>query len=202
MSAKDRVRWDEIFSKRNQDSYPAPAALLLQFTPAVAAAVRPRALDLAAGLGQNGLWLAEQNYNVDIMDVSRVALRRARSEMGLRNLRTANLLQVDLDQLILKIDEDCLASHEICADTYDVLLVFRYLKRSLFPLIKGAIKPNGRIIYETFNLNYLQKVPRFNREFLLKPHELADTFAEWRIVHHEEEDSTTQLVAVKPEMSS
>lgn len=202
MSVKDRVRWDEIFSKRNKDPYPTPAALLLQFAPAVESDTRPRALDLAAGLGQNGLWLAEQDYNVDMMDISRVALRRARVEMGLRNLRTANLLQVDFGELVLKTDDECLNAHEICADTYDVVCVFRYLNRSLFPLIKGAIKPNGRIIYETFNLNYLQEVPQFNRNFLLKHHELADIFADWRIIHHDEESSSTQLVATKPEMMS
>jgi SAM-dependent methyltransferase len=201
MSAKDRVRWDEIFANRKQDSYPTPAALLLQFTPAVAEDEQPNALDLAAGLGQNGLWLAEQGYHVDVMDISRVALRQAREEMALRNLRNANLLQVDLDELVLKHDGDCLAAHEICAESYDLICVFRYLKRSLFPLIKDAIKPNGRVIYETFNLNYLQEVPQFNRDFLLKQHELADIFSDWRIIHHEEESSSTQLVAVKPGMS-
>lgn len=200
MSTKDRVRWDEVFSKRIKDPYPAPAPLLLQFSPAVEDEDRPRALDLAAGLGQNGLWLAEQGYNVDIMDISRVALRRARDEMAQRNIRTANLLQVDLDELLLK-EDDCPAAHEVCENSYDLVCVFRYLKRSLFPLLKAAIKPNGRIIYETFNLNYLSEVPQFNRDFLLEHHELADVFSDWRIIHHEEEGSSTQLVAVKPEMS-
>jgi len=200
MSTKDRVRWDEIFSKRQKDSYPAPDALLLQFAPPVEGEERPRALDLAAGLGQNGLWLAEQGYNVDIMDISRVALRRARDEMALRNLRTANILQVDLDELVLKA-EDCPAAHEICENSYELICVFRYLKRSLFPVIKGAIKPEGRIIYETFNLSYLAEVPQFNRDFLLEPHELEDIFSDWRIIHHDEEGFKTQLVAVKPKMS-
>jgi SAM-dependent methyltransferase len=200
MSTKDRVRWDEIFSKRKKDSYPGPAALLLQFTPSVEGEERPRALDLAAGLGQNGLWLAEQEYNVDIIDISRVALGRARQEMAFRNLRTANMLQVDLDELTLT-KEDCSAAHEICENSYELICVFRYLKRSLFPLIKAAIKPKGRIIYETFNTNYLQEVPEFNPDFLLEHHELADIFADWRIIHHEDEGSISQLVAVKPKLS-
>lgn len=201
MSTKDRVRWDEVFRKRIKDPYPAPDALLLQFTPAIEDDETHLALDLAAGLGQNGLWLAEQGYKTDIMDISRVALRRAREEMALRNLRTANMLQVDLDELVLTKD-DCLAAHEICENSYDVLCVFRYLKRDLFPLIKGAIKPQGRVIYETFNLNYLEEVPKFNRDFLLEYHELADIFSDWRIVHHDEEGSKTQLVAVKPDIMS
>jgi tellurite methyltransferase len=197
MSAKDRVRWDEIFTKRNEDPFPAPEPLLLQYVPLPEGEEAPRALDLAAGYGQNGLWLAEQGYNVDIMDISRVALRRARLEMGLRNLRTINLLQVDLDKLSLKSDNDCAAAHELCSESYELIAVFRYLKRKLFPILKGAIKPNGRIIYETFNVSYLEKVPDFNPDFLLEKNELTDVFRDWRIVHHDDSDYMTQLVAVK-----
>lgn len=197
MSAKDRVRWDEIFKKRNLDAFPAPDPLMLQYTPTPETEEEPRALDLAAGYGQNGLWLAEQGYHADIMDISRVALRRARAEMGLRNLRNINLLQVDLDLLMLKSDGDCAAAHELCPTSYELICVFRYLKRKLFPVLKAAIKPNGRIIYETFNVDYLEKVPEFNREFLLEKNELLDVFSDWRIVHHDDSDYTTQLVAVK-----
>jgi tellurite methyltransferase len=197
MSAKDRVRWDEIFKKRNEDPFPAPEPLLLQYVPLGDRAEAPRALDLAAGYGQNGLWLAEQGYHVDIMDISRVALRRARLEMGLRNLRSVNLLQVDLDKLTLKNDGDCDAANELCAESYDLIAVFRYLKRKLFPILKAAIKPNGRIIYETFNVAYLEQVPEFNRDFLLEKNELADLFSDWRIVYHDDSDYMTQLVAVK-----
>lgn len=197
MSAKDRVRWDEIFKKRNEDEFPAPDPLLLQYAPAPHEGDELHALDLAAGYGQNGLWLAEQGYHADIMDISRVALRRARFEMGIRNLRNVNLLQVDLDLLMLKSDGDCAAAHELCPDTYDLIAVFRYLKRKLFPVLKAAIKPNGRIIYETFNVGYLEKVPDFNREFLLEKGELEDVFRDWRIVFHDDSEAVSQLVAVK-----
>jgi tellurite methyltransferase len=197
MSAKDRVRWDEIFKKRNEDPFPAPDPLLLQYAPAPKDGEEPRALDLAAGYGQNGLWLAEQGYHVDITDISRVALRRARFEMGLRNLRNVNLLQVDLDMLMLKSDGDCAAAHELCPKSYDAICVFRYLKRKLFPVLKAAVKPQGRIIYETFNIGYLEKVPDFNRDFLLEKRELEDIFRDWRIVYHDDSDFTTQLVAVR-----
>jgi hypothetical protein len=134
---------------------------------------------------------------VDISDISRVALRRARIEMGLRNLRNVNLLQVDLDMLMLKSDGDCAAAHELCPNSYDLIAVFRYLKRKIIPVLKAAIKPNGRIIYETFNIAYLEKVPDFNRDFLLEKRELEGVFRDWRIVYHDDSDFTTQLVAVK-----
>jgi tellurite methyltransferase len=197
MSAKDRARWDEIFKKRNLEPFPAPEPLLLQYVPLPEGDDSLRALDLAAGYGQNGLWLAEQGYHVDIMDISRVALRRARLEMGIRNLRSVNLLQVDLDKLSLVVDGDCEAANELCPESYDLIVVFRYLKRSIFPILKAALKVNGRIIYETFNTAYLEKVPEFNQHFLLEKNELLDAFSDWRLVYHDDSDFSTQLVAVK-----
>ncbi len=199
MSAKDRIRWDEIYSKRNRDSkFTAPDTLLLDYAPAPEKDDSLRALDLAAGTGQNGLWLAEQGYNVDVMDISRVALRLARAEMTMRNIRNVNLLQVDIDKLVLRRSGLCEGIHEICPENYDVIIVFRYLRRPLFPILREATRSGGRVIYETFNLNYLEQVPEFNPDFLLKPGELETAFEGWRFVHYDESSHVSQMVAVKP----
>jgi len=184
MTAEDRVRWDTYFRSRAHDPYPDPDPLLLQFTPPAVGEMR--ALDLCGGLGQNGLWLAEQGYTVDIMDISRVALNRARVEMTLRNLRSVNLLQVDVDELQLELA------------TYDLVCVFRYLQRELFPQIARAVRPGGRVIYETFHVGYLESVPNFNRAFLLERGELRQQFVGWRRLYDEETDQIARLVAVKP----
>ncbi|MEM9955141.1 MAG: methyltransferase domain-containing protein [Chloroflexota bacterium] len=197
MSAKDRIRWDDIYTKRNK-AFPQPDTLLLDYVPTVDEESEMRALDLACGLGQNSIWLAEQGYIVDLMDISRVGLRRARAELTMRNLRSANLLQVDIDKLVLRRSGLCDGLHDICPETYDVIAVFRYLRRPLFPIIKEAIKSGGRLIYETFNQQYLQQVPEFNKEFLLADGELETVFSDWRIVYHDESSHVTQLVAVKP----
>lgn len=187
MSAEDRVRWDEIYRKQNRDPYPAPDPLLLEATPPVYGSKHRYALDLAGGFGQNGLWLAEQGYVVDILDISRVALYRARVEMTIRNLRNANLLQVDLDKL------------ELQEKHYDVICVFRYLRRDTIPQLKSALKVGGRIIYETFNTGYLQLVPQFNTKFLLHAGELSELFEDWEYLVNTEEDHISRMVAIKPE---
>ncbi|MFW5748828.1 MAG: class I SAM-dependent methyltransferase [Chloroflexota bacterium] len=184
MSAKDRVRWDTHYRERLAKPYPQPDALLLEWTPHIDEGETGRALDVAAGFGQNGLWLAEQGYIVDLMEISRVALQRARSEMSMRNLRSINLLQVDLDSFD---PED---------QTYDIACVFRYLKRSLIPQLKAAVVPGGRIIYETFNLTYLDMVPEFNQDYLLEPGELQTMFHDWTILYSSEDDHVSKLVAV------
>jgi SAM-dependent methyltransferase len=185
MSVEDRVRWDQIFRKRARDPFPVPDPFLLQYTPS-AHGVPLRALDLAGGVGQNALWLAEQGYEVDLIDISRVALKQALSEMGMRNLRRINLLQMDVDALDLQPAE------------YDLICVFRYLKRSIFPVIKSSVRPGGRVIYESYNLHYLDLVPEFNREFLLSDSELESCFSDWRVLCAENEGHISRLVAINP----
>lgn len=183
MAAEDRVRWDTHFRQQAALPYPSPDPLLLQYTPLPTAGAR--ALDLCAGLGQNGLWLAEQGYLVDIMDISRVALQHARTEMTMRNLRSVNLLQTDVDRLRLR-------RHH-----YDLVCVFRYLRRDLFPVISHSLKHGGRILYETYTLDYLKQVPGFNRRFLLAADELPGYFPDYTLLYHDESGGTAQLVAVK-----
>jgi tellurite methyltransferase len=187
MSTQDRTRWDAIYRESSHLPYPDPDPLLFEYTPPVDPKTgRYRALDLAAGMGQNGLWVASQGYTVDIIDISREGLTRARREMAARNLRNVNLLQIDLDEI------------EMEEEAYHLVCVFRYLKRDLFPEITACVAPGGRVVYETFNVNYLESVPEFNPAFLLQPGELATCFPGWKILHESDEGHISQVVALKP----
>lgn len=186
MSASDRVRWDKIYKDRAKDPYPDPDPLLLQYIPPTDPESHLTALDFAGGMGQNALWLALQGYSVDLMDISRVGLHRARTEMASRNIRNVNLLQIDVDDI------------QLDAEIYDVVVVVRYLKRDLFDRLKQSIKPGGRIVYNTYNVRYLEQVPGFNTEFLLSVGELGSYFTSWNILFEDEIDHNSHLVAVKP----
>lgn len=186
MSAHDRLRWDTIYKDSEGESFPPPDPLLFQYTPPAKQAGISRALDLAGGLGQNGMWLAAQGYSVDVMDISRVALQRGQEAADARRLRHMNFYQVDLDEATLP------------AEAFDLVCVFRYLNRALFPQIRAAVRPGGRVIYETFNMRYLEVKPDFNPEYLLRPGELAGYFADWRLLHKSEPKHISQVVAVKP----
>ncbi len=186
MSAADRIRWDKVYKQRARDPYPDPNPMLLQFSPPVQSDQGRTALDLAGGLGQNALWLAQEGYSVDLMDISRIALNRARTEMTVRNLRNINLLQVDVDDIELK------------SGAYDLVTVTHYMVRDLFPPIKESVRSGGRVIYDTYNIRYLDLVPEFNTSFLLSIGELKSYFNDWQIIHEEEEDHNSRIVAVKP----
>jgi SAM-dependent methyltransferase len=184
----DAVRWDARYQAQVGAPLPAPDPLLLQYTPppVIGRESRSRALDLACGRGQNGLWLAEQGYSTDLMDCSRVALTQARDEAGRRGLRTLNFLLVDLDGWTPE------------PDSYDLIAVFRFLDRRLFPLLRAAARPGGRILYETFHTGHLASHPSFNPAQLLEPGELAEQFADWRVLRASEDAESARIVALKP----
>jgi tellurite methyltransferase len=188
VAAQDRVRWDGIYQQRN-GRYPVPDPLLFEYALPLElfpdSEMERRALDLACGVGQNGLWLASQGYIVDLMDISRVALMRVRTEAEKRRLRSINVLQTDLDAVNLS------------RHNYDVVCVFRYLRRELFEQIANSVRVGGRVIYETYNMHYLDHVPGFNADFLLEPGELASVFDGWDILYCDEEHEITQFVAQK-----
>jgi tellurite methyltransferase len=187
MSAQDRLHWDTVYKERADHLPPAPDPLLFQFTPPLREPLSATALDLACGLAQNGLWLAAQGYVVSLIDVSRVALTHAQVEASRRNLRNVNFFQLDLDAAELK------------PESYDLVCVFRFLSRNLMPQIRAAIKPGGRIIFQTFNTRYLTSRPDMPTEYLLGIGELAGFFGDWKILHLNEPEQVSQLVAIKPE---
>lgn len=186
MAADDRVRWDENYRAAMGKPYPPPNPLLFEFTPPVQPDEGRRALDLACGRGQNGLWLAAQGYTVDLIDISRVALLRAQEEAGRRGLKHINLIPADLD------------TYEFEPDSYDLICVFRYLNRDLFPVLRAAVRAGGRILYETFNTRYQQVQPVEHVEYLLRAGELAGTFADWRIAANQDDGTLSRIVAIKP----
>jgi 2-polyprenyl-3-methyl-5-hydroxy-6-metoxy-1,4-benzoquinol methylase len=190
MTVRDRVRWDRYYRSLSDFAYPDPDPLLYDYTPPVlihGQRERPRALDLACGVGQNGIWLATQGYSVDLLDISREALHIAQLQAMMLQARTVNFMQVDLDEVALK------------PEAYDLVIVFRYMRRELFPRLHECVRPGGRVIYATFNMNYLDHKPDFNTEYLLYPGELSGYFTDWHVLHDRDAAYTSEIVAIKPE---
>lgn len=190
MTVRDRVRWDRYYRALSDVAFPDPDPLLFDYTPPVivqGSEERPRALDLACGVGQNGIWLASQGYSVDLLDISREALQIAQLQAVMQEVRSVNFMQVDLDEVALK------------PEAYDLVCVFRYMRRELFPRLHECVRPGGRVIYATFNMHYLDIKPDFNTDYLLYPGELAGYFADWHLPHDREAGYISELVAVKPE---
>jgi SAM-dependent methyltransferase len=132
-----------------------------------------RALDLAMGNGRNAIYLAQQGYEVDGIDLSEKAVRRAVASARSIGL-SINGIIADLDQFVLS------------PNRYDLICCFYYLARPLFPSMKRALRPGGKIIYQSVTTDECLFNPGFPKEWCLEPNELLHAFEELRILYYEE----------------
>ncbi len=124
MSTDDRQRWDEKYAGK-----PVPEQITSDdwLIEQVSGLKPGRALELACGLGHNAIWLAQQGWQVDAVDISAIGLAHAMT-LALAPHARVNWVAADLDEFMP--DED----------TYDLVLVFRFLDRTrLPPLIQRAL---------------------------------------------------------------
>ena len=172
MAADERERWD---SKHTAEQEPGePAAFLRQIFQTGPWEIQPgRALDIATGKGRNALFLAEQGFTVDAIDISEVGLQQAQRQAEKQGL-TLNLVQADL------------ASFEFPDSAYDLILNINFLLRSLVPKIKNALRPGGYIIFDTYLIDQQDLGHPRNPAYLLNHNELLDLFRGFRILCYQE----------------
>ncbi|MFN8524918.1 MAG: methyltransferase domain-containing protein [Chloroflexota bacterium] len=139
MSQADRERWNERYRGRWGEQEFKPISWLAE----IGGLIRPahagaRALDLACGIGRNGLYLAELGYHVDAWDVSDEGLALLGAELARRGETGVMPRLVDLDEA------------EIPTGAYDLVLNAFFLDRRLFPSIRDSLVPGGLFAFETF----------------------------------------------------
>ena len=96
-----------------------------------------KSLDFACGLGGNALRMAELGYESHAWDISDSALQKLQVFSQERKLKLY-ARQCDVSQENLE--------HE----SFDVIIVSRFLIRELIPSLIDALKPEGLIFYQTF----------------------------------------------------
>jgi dihydroneopterin aldolase len=138
-----------------------------------------RALDVACGRGRNALFLAAQGYTVDAIDRDEQAMADTAAAAAQRGLASVAVRAVEL--------EDPAQPPDIPPARYDVVLVFFYLHRPLFPILLHALKPGGVLVYETFLIdNHLRRRHPRRPEFCLAHNELLHLASGLRVLHYDE----------------
>jgi len=132
-------------------------------------------LDLACGSGRNGLSLIESCMSITFVDKNESALAEVSAKIRRENIARHQCLQIDLED----------GKHSFF-DThrFDVILVFNYLHRPLFPRIKSALSKGGLIFYETFTAEQKQIGRPKNPNYLLRDNELLVNFEGWEIIDY------------------
>lgn len=157
----------------NADVLPGPAG-----TPPL------RALDVASGRGRHARWLAGRGYQTTAIDVNEKALTAARERAAEAGM-TIEALTMDLERPGVSLGRD----------RYDVIVVFRYLHRPLFPALREALRPGGVLVYETFTIAQASRGRPSNSDFLLQPGELRALVAPLRVLRHHEGDVDGAMLA-------
>ena len=111
----DRLKWNQKYETDHLSN--APAAIVKQFFKLAGG---KKALDIAAGNGRNALFLADQGFAVDAVDISDVGLNLFAGKHA--NVRP---ICADLDHF------------DILANQYDLIINIKYLSRRLFPYIRA-----------------------------------------------------------------
>jgi SAM-dependent methyltransferase len=168
-SGSDFWTWEERYASPRRRPRRGPSAWLVTYADRLPTG---RALDVATGEGRNALFLARRGFEVTGVDRSPTALRTARARAREEGLE----LELHLADL-----EAC----KLPAGPFDVVVVMRYLQRSLFEPLGRALAPGGVLLYESFTRDYLKYGPR-NPEHLLRPGELREAFRDLEILAYRE----------------
>lgn len=143
------------------------------------------ALDLACGRGRHALLLARAGLTVRAVDRDRDAISELRAEgnrMG---------LAVEAGVLDLETDPPPILGESL----YDMIVVVNYLHRPLMPMIRAAVKPGGRIFYETFTTRQAERGKPTNPAFLLKNGELRELMRPFAVLRSREGDIDGRFIA-------
>lgn len=164
-----RDKWDGVY-QRMPDSLPHPAEVLeinAHLLPASGLA-----LDLACGLGGNALFLALAGLQVSAVDLSPVAIERLRSVSG---------------GFAVEAEVRDVESTGLPVDAFDVVVVSRFLTRSLCPAIIRSLKGGGLLFYQTYIAEKLSEAGPSSPDYLLERNELLRLFPDFRVLYFREE---------------
>lgn len=167
----EREKWEARY--RAADSAEAqPARVLEEFAHLLPA--RGDALDLACGLGGNALLLARRGLQTRAWDRSGEAIARLAA-------------QAHAEGLPLTAEVRDVLSEPPPAERFDVIVVSRFLERSLFAPLAAALRPGGLLFYQTFVHEAVGTHGPRRSAYRLRPNELLHAFAELRLLVYREE---------------
>lgn len=169
----DIQRWDNKYTALTYTPELNPDPLLLEHADLLTG--RGRSLDVACGTGDNALYLAQRGYTSYGVDGSIEGLRHCQRK-AIDNRLEVTLFVADLEHLSLP------------GNSFDAIVVMRYLDRELIPLLKRIVRPEGLLVLKTFNRNFLKEKPNFPSAYVLDDGELNAWFKDWRCV--DSNDST------------
>ena len=169
---EDRRQWDQLFSTQDYVFGKEAASYLRSKVPKIPVG---EALDIAMGEGRNAVYLAKKGFQVTGVDLSEVAVRKAKLLAREQSVQIRSVI-ADLNQ------------YQIRPQAYDLIVNIQYLQRSLVPQIQAGLKSGGYLIFENPTVAELDRNPGRNlrRDFLLEKGELHGLFTDLEVIEYSE----------------
>jgi len=169
----DRAFWDKKFSKKGYVFGKYPAKFLadnFRYIPAGA-----HVYDIGMSEGRNAIFLAMKGYTVTGIDISKVAIRKAKllaRENGVR----INTILSSVQRMKIK------------PNSLDAIICFYYVDRKMNRHLSKWLKPGGILIYEAHTLKQrkVRGQENYNIKYLLREGELLNMFSGFKILKFEE----------------
>jgi SAM-dependent methyltransferase len=205
MQPDEKNLWNKKYSEGSHNLLEPEPLLVKAYSEFLFGGTPGCALDVAGGAGRHALWLAQRGWQVKLVDVSEAGVALAR-ENAARILGSPAPDFAPGRPLLETEVMDIRSAPSLGHQQYDLVLVFFYLRRELFPSLISALKPGGFLIYQTYTAGQR----RFgggpaNPEHLLRPQELLQAFQALRILYYHETTqgrATAELVAQEPHMGA
>jgi 2-polyprenyl-3-methyl-5-hydroxy-6-metoxy-1,4-benzoquinol methylase len=132
MSQQDRLKWNNRYAEGAYAERPWPSRCLREWLDRIP---RGKALDIACGAGRNALFLAANGFDVDAVDISGVALARAREEAARAGVRV-NWIERDLDDGLP------------VTGPYQLVIQLRYVNAAITRELASLLAPGGMFVCE------------------------------------------------------
>ena len=169
-------KWNQIYQSEDMDNEPvAVLAENLFLLPRTGTA-----LDLASGLGANALLLAKQGMTTQAWDISAVAMHKLQ-------------LQADARAIPIKAFTKEITPDSFAANSFDIIVVSRFLDRSICDAIMESLKLGGLLFYQTYTQQKVSEQGPKNLRFLLAENELVQLFSSLKLVYYRENADLGEL---------
>lgn len=169
-----KSKWDLRYNKRNYIYGKQPAKFLAEnfdYLPS-----ESTILDMGMGEGRNAVFLATKGHKVTGIDISSVAIKKA------RKLAKENKVKI-------KTVVGTLNKYKIRPESFDAIVCFYYVDRKLNKKIIDWLKPGGILVYEAHTVEQLKNVKNRkaeNKNYYLKSQELLSMFPGMKVLKFEE----------------
>jgi tellurite methyltransferase len=191
MELDEKASWNKKYSEGSHSSLDPDPFLVSAYDEFLFDTTPGLALDIAGGVGRHAIWLAQHGWRVKLLDIAEVGIKQA--EEHAKRVGTSRSISTEVCDLN--------TMHDLGREQYDLVVVFFFLQRELFPALLAALKQGGFLIYKTYTAEQKHFAGGPSHPmFLLEPNELLWAFSSLRILYYHEtvqEKGLAELVARK-----